>query len=282
MQAEQAKRTFRWLDSGIHRQNPIEPLAIDEALGRAMALPHARPTIHLWIYDKAFYLGRRDAKLPYLEAALRQFSQEGFAAVLRSSGGACVPLDAGVLNMAFLLPDTHISIDAFFQTVSDMLRVGLAPFGPLTFGEVTGSYCAGEYDFAIGGKKLGGMAQRRIRHGSILQLCINVDDRPRGAWMERFYALAGLDEMAQQRPIPSINGATIGSLAEACGRPVTMEETKHTLLQAIRSVWPIEEESFAIDRQLLDESREHLTKRLGLFAFQPDEMQAANWRLTLE
>lgn len=282
MQAVQEQRAFRWLDSGIHRGSPIEPLAIDEALGRAMAMPHARPTIHLWVYDKGLYLGRRDAKLPRLDTALRQFSHEGFSAVLRSSGGACVPLDAGVLNLAFLLPETHISIDAFFQTVSDMLRVGLAPFGTLTFGEVSGSYCAGEYDFAIGGKKLGGMAQRRIRHGSILQLCINVDHRPRGEWMERFYFLAGLDDMEQQRPIPYIDGSTIGSLEEACGRPVTMEETKHTLLQAIRTAWPIEEAPFAVDHQLLAESREHLTGRLGLFAFQASQMQAANWRLAVE
>ncbi|TGU58130.1 lipoate--protein ligase family protein, partial [Mesorhizobium sp. M00.F.Ca.ET.186.01.1.1] len=114
---------------------------------------------------------------------------------------------------AWLLPDTAISIDAFFAFVADMLQVGLRDYGELEFGEVVGSYCAGEYDFSLHGKKIGGMAQRRTRYGSILQICINIEERPRGEWMERFYAIAGLDKMEAHKPIPGIVGSTVGSIA---------------------------------------------------------------------
>lgn len=144
---------FRWMDSGTYQDSPLEPLIRDEALAASMQSESATPVIHLWVYDQALYLGRRDAKLPHLQQALHKFGQDGFGCVLRSSGGACVPLDAGVLNMACLLPDTSISIDSFFSFVAQLLDVGLRDYGRLEFGEVTGSYCAGEYDFSIHGKK---------------------------------------------------------------------------------------------------------------------------------
>ncbi|WP_235828179.1 lipoate--protein ligase family protein [Brevibacillus migulae] len=267
------------MDSGTHTATPIEPLALDEAFARAMSEPGAMPLIHLWIYDQALFLGRRDAKLPHLEAALRQMGAEGYGAVLRSSGGACVPLDAGVLNMAFLLPDTSISIDSFFQLVASMLQVGLRTYGHVTFGEVTGSYCVGDYDFACDGKKIGGMAQRRTRHGSILQLCINVDDRPRGDLMERFYHIAGLAEMSHGKPIPQINGATIGSLAEATGLSLSAAEVKEALFTSISSQWNIINTPFVAPSTYVADARQHLTEKLGLFSYQAKELQQTSWSL---
>lgn len=281
MSTVQAKEPFLWIDSGIHTQSPIDPLVLDEAFARAMSEPGAQPLIHVWIYERALYLGRRDAKLPHLQEALRQMGGEGYGAVLRSSGGACVPLDAGVVNMAFLLPDTDISIDSFFQLVSSMILVGLRAFGEVTFGEVTGSYCVGDYDFACAGKKIGGMAQRRTKHGSILQLCINVDDRPRGPLMERFYQLAGLSEMDTGKPIPHIDGATIGSLAEATGLPLHTEAVKEALYAGISQQWSVTKTPFLAPARHVEAARQHLTERLGLFSYQAAQIQQPEWSLSL-
>jgi octanoyl-[GcvH]:protein N-octanoyltransferase len=270
---------FRWMDSGLYQDSPLDPLVLDEALASSMSFPGALPVIHLWVYHKAFYLGRRDAKLPGLEETLRHFGQQGYGCVLRSSGGACVPLDKGVLNLACLLPDTSISIHSFFQLVSALLRVGLKDYGEIAFGEVTGSYCVGDYDFAIHGKKIGGMAQRRTRHGSILQLCINVEELPRGEVMETFYQLAGLSEMEQNKPIPYMDGSTIGSIAGLTGKHVTVTDVKERLLAAIRSEWPIEITPFSVPSGLVDEARHHLGERLGLFAYRAQDLQEPGWRL---
>ncbi|GAA4701464.1 lipoyl protein ligase domain-containing protein [Brevibacillus fulvus] len=272
---------FRWMDSGTHTSSPMVPLAFDEAFANQMGLPHACPLIHLWIYDKAFFLGRRDAKLPKLAEALRYYAKLGYGAVLRSSGGACVPLDSGVLNLAIHLPDTTIAIDHFFQLVQQMLTIGLADFGDIRFGEVTGSYCAGEYDFSINGKKIGGMAQRRTRHGSILQLCINVTDQPRGPLMEQFYQFAGLAEMDKNKPIPAIDGSTAGSLQETSPLPFSVEEVKARLFRSLQHAWPIEQVPFSLPLQAFEQARAHLQERLGLFAFQADEMTGADWSLAL-
>lgn len=270
-----------WIDTGTHTASPLNPIAMDEALANAMSLPGARPAIHLWIYERALYLGRRDARLPRLEQALREMGRAGYGAVLRSSGGACVPLDAGVLNVAILLPKTDVSIDAFFQLAASLLEDGLSPYGTLQVGEVKGSYCVGDYDFALEGKKIGGMAQRRTRFGSILQLCINVEGsgRARGELMERFYRLAGLEEMAEPRPIPGIDADTIGSLSDQSGRPVTVAEVKQSLFDAVLSRWDAEPTAFPVAPGQVDAARQHLSERLQLFSYTAAELTRPEWRL---
>ncbi|QRG65405.1 lipoyl protein ligase domain-containing protein [Brevibacillus choshinensis] len=270
---------FKWMDSGTYQGSPLEPLVQDEALAAGMRDLGSPPVIHLWVYDQGLYLGRRDAKLPHLETALRQFGHDGFGCVLRSSGGACVPLDAGVLNLACLLPDTSISIDSFFSFVAELLQVGLRDYGSIQFGEVAGSYCAGEYDFSLYGKKIGGMAQRRTRFGSILQLCIQVDERPRGEWMERFYQLAGLDEMENHKPIPRIDGATVGSIAGLTKKLVTVDDVKARLLSAIRTEWPVTPTPFHVQDDLQREAQHHLSSRLHLFSYTAKELAAPDWKL---
>lgn len=272
------QQPFRWMDSGVYRGLPLQPLILDEALTSGMR-EQSSPIIHLWVYDKALYLGRRDAKLPRLQEALHLFGKKGFGCVLRSSGGACVPLDAGVLNLACLVPDRSLSIDSFFSYVAQLLDVGLREYGSLHFGEVTGSYCAGEYDFSLHGKKIGGMAQRRTRYGSILQLCINVEEEPRGAWMEEFYREAGLQEMEQHKPIPTIDGSTVGSIAGLTGKEVLVADVKSRLLEAISKEWPVLPEPFSVPAEWAQEAETHLTQRLRLFSFTAGELAAPGWRL---
>lgn len=48
---------FRWMDSGVYRDSPLQPLIYDEALAASMNLPDRLPVIHLWVYDKALFFG---------------------------------------------------------------------------------------------------------------------------------------------------------------------------------------------------------------------------------
>lgn len=270
-----------WMDSGTHTASPVLPIAIDEAFANLMAQPHAKPIVHLWIYERALFLGRRDAKLPHLEKALLHTAEQGYGALLRSSGGACVPLDSGVLNIAILLPDRNIPIDDFFQLATSMLQEGLAPYGEIEVGEVVGSYCVGTYDFAINGKKIGGMAQRRTRFGSILQLCINIEGSglQRGRLMEHFYQEAGLHEMENHKPIPSIVAETIGSVSDETRREVSVSEVKTALWTAFSKSYSAKQVPFRIDLNSVEDARAHLQEKLGLFAFTANEIREASWRL---
>ncbi|WP_126426566.1 lipoyl protein ligase domain-containing protein [Brevibacillus marinus] len=275
-------RLFHWIDSGTHTSQPIEPLALDEALANGMDQPGVFPLVHCWIYERGLFLGRRDAKLPRLAEALRATAKRGYSAVLRSSGGACVPLDAGVLNLAFHLPNRDLPLDDFFRFAAATLQAGLGRYGEITLGAVSGSYCVGDYDFAIKGKKIGGMAQRRTRRGAILQLCINVEGsgRERGELMEHFYRTAGLAEMKEtSRPIPAIDASTIGSLAELVGQAVSVEEVKASLYAAFSRHWRCEQVPFPLPPAAVEQARAHLQSRLGLFSYTADQLLRADWRL---
>lgn len=274
--------TYLLMDSGTHTSSPIEPLAMDEALANGMTVPGAQPILHFWIYDRALFLGRRDAKLPRLEQALKKMaSVYGYGAVLRAAGGACVPLDEGILNLALLLPDTRISIDDLYRLGASLLNEGLQRYGDITFGEVSGSYCAGDYDFSLKGKKIGGMAQRRTRFGSILEVCIHVEGSglARGHMMEDFYREAGLEEMEQGKPIPSIDGTTIGSLAELTGQDVTVSDVKERMVHELAKLLPLKQVPFSLPLDSVEQACHHLTAKLGLFSYRAADIQAPEWRL---
>lgn len=270
-----------WMDSGIHTQSPVFPIAMDEALANSMAEADSKPIVHLWVYERALFLGRRDARLPNLEAALRTTAKNGYGALLRSSGGACVPLDAGVLNIAILLPNLSVTIDEFFRLAATMLQEGLESYGKIEVGEVTGSYCVGDYDFAINGKKIGGMAQRRTRYGSILQLCINIEGSglERGLLMENFYQEAGLHLMENNKPIPFIDATTIGSITELAGRHVTVDEVKTSLWDSFCQTHKAEQVPFRLNVSAFEQAKQHLQDKLQLFSFTAREIMEETWRL---
>lgn len=270
-----------WMDSGMHTNSPIFPIAMDEALANSMSHSESKPIVHLWVYERALFLGRRDAKLPHLEAALRKTASKGYGALLRSSGGACVPLDAGVLNIAILLPNLSVTIDEFFRLAATLLQDGLQSYGKIEFGEVTGSYCVGDYDFAINGKKIGGMAQRRTRFGSILQLCINIEGSglERGHLMENFYQEAGLHLMENNKPIPSIDSTTIGSIAELVGRNVTVDEVKASLWNSFSQTHEAKQVPFQLEVSAFEHARQHLQDKLQLFSYTAREIMEDHWHL---
>jgi octanoyl-[GcvH]:protein N-octanoyltransferase len=208
---------------------------------------------------------------------LHTFGKAGYRALLRSSGGACVPLDAGVLNMAIHLPGTNVPIDDFFQLAAKLLSAGLRPYGEITIGKVIGSYCVGDYDFAINGRKIGGMAQRRTRHGSILQLCINVEPDTRGQLMELFYKQAGLDEMTMAKPIPSLDPEAVTSLSEETKRFVSVKEVKETLFSALATEWELILAPLRVTESEIEAARVHLQEKLGLFSYTANELADDNW-----
>ncbi|MET3288596.1 UNVERIFIED_CONTAM: octanoyl-[GcvH]:protein N-octanoyltransferase [Brevibacillus sp. OAP136] len=274
---QQNSGAFLWTDTGTYDGNPIRPLAIDEAIATSMGQEGALPLIHLWVCERALFLGRRDAKLPHLDRVLHTFGKAGYRALLRSSGGACVPLDSGVLNLAIHLPGTSLAIDDFFQLAARLLNAGLQRYGEIAIGEVVGSYCVGDYDFSLNGRKIGGMAQRRTRHGSILQLCINAEPDNRGQLMELFYEQAGLQEMTSNKPIPYMDGTTDTSLSAETKRLVTVSELKEQLYAALSAEWQLTPAPLEVTEAEIESARKHLQDKLGLFSYTAQEMADENW-----
>src|SRR5690606_33347425 len=144
------------------------PFACEEWLCREAGdgrLSGIDPLVHLWRHERAFVLGLRDSRLPNAPEAMDWLEREGYRVMVRNSGGAAVPLDRGVVNVTLIQRSRpgQISLNDDFRLMAEVLGKTLRPFGiRFDAGEVAGSYCPGEFDLSIGGRKFCGIAQRRL------------------------------------------------------------------------------------------------------------------------
>jgi octanoyl-[GcvH]:protein N-octanoyltransferase len=194
----------------------LVPFALDELLCDQVGAGAAPPLLHLWRHNRAFVLGLRDRKLPNAAHAMERLRTEGYAVGVRHSGGAAVPLDAGVLNVSLILPKPHGSIHYHddFERMRLLIGKAVKALGvDIEKGEIVGSYCPGEYDLSIRGRKFCGIAQRRKLKAYIIQAFIVVDGsgEERARIAEDFYSVAAGNGGGTH---PVVDRASIGSLCE--------------------------------------------------------------------
>jgi octanoyl-[GcvH]:protein N-octanoyltransferase len=184
-----------------------------------------RPVIHLWTHRSALVLGMKERWLPTAQQACERLTSREVQHLFRTSGGAAVPLDVGVLNVSMIWPAwtgemrLHEDFQKFIEwicwmsgTIIEMNGYGEARM-PIDYvqGEVKGAYCPGSYDLSLGGKKICGLAQRRPLRSRIWQAYINVtgSGSARAASVAAWYGAAGADGLAE-----AIRPEQSGSLAD--------------------------------------------------------------------
>ncbi|MDR6994206.1 lipoate-protein ligase A [Aeromonas salmonicida] len=155
---------------------------------------------HLWQAPQCLIVTRKDTRLPRYQAACEQLAGEGWPVHVRDSGGTAVPHGAGILNLSLLLPRTTTDLGHYYRLLGAPLLTLLADHslsGGYDF--VSGSFCDGQYNLVIGGRKITGTAQRWLAPGqdhggavlaqAMLLVAGDVDEGTRMA--SRFYELAG-------------------------------------------------------------------------------------------
>ncbi|WP_010273979.1 lipoate--protein ligase family protein [Paenibacillus senegalensis] len=209
----------------------IMPFAWDEVMC-AQARPGDRPILHVWRHPSAFIIGLRDRRLPKVTEALQWLRNEGRETVVRNSGGAAVPLDSGVINLSLIFPKPsgRINFHRDFAAMVSLIRETLRGWtDQVQDGEIAGSYCPGDYDLSINGKKFCGIAQRRQANGVVIQAFINVDGQgaSRARLAKTFYERAAGGESGQ---FPRVTLEHTASLQELI--PIS---TADEYIQAVRS-----------------------------------------------
>lgn len=158
------------------------------------------PRAHLWQAPQCLIVTRKDTRLPRYHDACEQLAAEGWPVHVRDSGGTAVPHGAGILNLSLLLPRTTTDLAHYYRLLGAPLLTLLAEYdleGSYDF--VPGSFCDGQYNLVIGGRKVTGTAQRWLAPGqdhqgavlaqAMLLVAGDVDEGTRMA--SRFYELAG-------------------------------------------------------------------------------------------
>lgn len=238
-----AHRQFRYLDhSGqnyFHGKSytALTSFAVDDVLSLFARSGEAVPAIRLWVHPDTVVLGIPDSRLPYLEEGIRLLADRGYQTIVRNSGGLAVALDAGVLNMSLVLPDVkEISIHDCYEAMVSFIRYILRD---LTNGieayEIVGSYCPGDFDLSIGGRKFAGISQRRVRDGAAIQLYLDVEgkDRKRAELIRDFYDVAKKGEETRF-DYPDVDPAVMASLSELLGVELSVDAMKERVLQGVR------------------------------------------------
>lgn len=180
-------------------QLPDQILAREQQWLRACA-HDGQARAHLWQGPRCLIVTRKDMRLPRYQAACAQLAAEGWPVYVRDSGGTAVPHGAGILNLSLLLPRTTTDLAHYYRLLGAPLLALLGEHGLAgSYDFVPGSFCDGQYNLVIGGRKVTGTAQRWLAPGqdhqgavlaqAMLLVAGNVDEGTRMA--SRFYELAG-------------------------------------------------------------------------------------------
>jgi octanoyl-[GcvH]:protein N-octanoyltransferase len=194
------------------------PFALDELLCKQTG-EGGPPICHLWRHPRAFVMGTKDSRLPGAANAVRWLEDADYAVLVRNSGGAAVPLDAGVINLSLIMPVSEkyaYGFRADFERMYALIYGAVASaFGcSVNKGEVEGSYCPGDYDLHIDGFKFCGIAQRRQVKAMVIQAFVIVEGSgaARASMVRDFYKRAG--KGADPGTFPNVIPESMSSLQE--------------------------------------------------------------------
>src|SRR5690625_4589345 len=197
---------------------------------------HERPLIHFWQTDPLVILGMMDTKIGDFQQALPVFYKYHHQVIVRNSGGLAVVSDPGVLNVSLIYPskEERLTIDMGYEYMLDFIRETFYPIYPYEIKayEITNSYCFGDYDLSIDGRKIAGISQRRIKDGVAIMvyISINGDQNKRAEMLKQFYEL-GLDGSEPVGRYPAIQPEVMTTLEEAYETTLQVDEVKNVMLR---------------------------------------------------
>jgi octanoyl-[GcvH]:protein N-octanoyltransferase len=220
----------------------IQSFALDDTLCTKIGNQDSPSTIRTWVHHQTIVLGIQDTRLPNLENGIKFLNNQGYKAIVRNSGGLAVVLDEGVLNISILFPEAEhkLQINDGYETMYALIQ---DMFKDLTNNiearEIVGSYCPGDYDLSIDGKKFAGISQRRIRKGVAVQiyLCINESGSKRASIIKEFYEIA-INNQHTSFKYPTIKPETMASLSELLSINLTITDVMKRLLQSLIKLTP--------------------------------------------
>ncbi len=191
--------------------DPVQRIERDNELLQQLSQSASgqRAILRCWINSQCLVVGRQVTRWEGFEQAAQIMSQCGWPVIVRATGGTVVPHYAGVLNVSFIYSVTteNRSFASAYQALCRPLIAAFKAYGlEVDTGPVAGSYCDGEYNIRIKGRKLVGTAQRRKRpqhqpgaqHETILvHACINTAEAGEGvSAVQNFLSHLGDDRQA--------------------------------------------------------------------------------------
>ncbi len=211
------------------RQHTYVPFARTESFLLDISRHPDYLLLHFWPMETTVILGMLDRKLPYLAQGRAVIRQYGYEPFVRHIGGLAVVADAGVLNFSLLMPDKldeKIGITDAYRIMVNLIKTVFADYQRvIDCFKVENSYCPGEYDLSIDGKKFAGIAQRRLKKGIVVSIYLSVrgNQALRGQIVADFYRHAFQDKQNDGK-YPDIDPTCMANLSDLLGVPLSVED----------------------------------------------------------
>lgn len=228
-------------DSEKFAEQLYQPFAWGDVFLRAVNDNPEQSILHIWPMSDTLILGMLDRRLPYCDDAIKTVRTHGYRAVVRNVGGLAVVADTGVLNFSFVLPkrnDEKISINDAYRLMYEFITQMFSAYGKeIKHFTVENSYCPGEYDLSIDGKKFAGIAQRRFKDGISISIYLSVcgNQQKRGELVREFYKDGKQGEQTNYA-FPEVDPSTMMNLSELLDVNLTVEDAKKLLLDTLKSI----------------------------------------------
>lgn len=221
------------------KNQTISHFALADSLMTHIGKQQQPAALHFWPTQNLMILGMMDTKLPYFSTGIKVIQSYGQDYIVRNSGGLAVVGDAGVLNFSLVFPEEpadRISIDEGYDYMFRLIKEVFKEYDQtIEAYEIPDSYCPGDFDLSIDGKKFAGIAQRRLKNGVavMIYLSVNGDQKRRARMLQEFYT-AGLQGETVKWHFPSIDPTVMASLEELLGAPFTVAEVQEKIIRTLQ------------------------------------------------
>lgn len=183
-------------------------------------------------------LGKLDTVLPGFVDGMAYLQRQSLPVMIRKAGGLGVVCDEDVLNLTFLLSKHHPiygGLHASYTLAVELIRYFLKGYGIEPEAKaIPQSYCPGDYDLSVDGKKIAGIAQFRSKEAVMVMatLAVGGDQAQRCALMRGFYERANLN---QDPTYPDIDPKVMVTLNTVIGQHLSVDEVWDTITTTVSS-----------------------------------------------
>ncbi|HLQ41085.1 MAG TPA: lipoate--protein ligase family protein [Tetragenococcus sp.] len=221
------------LDQTIFNKNTARiPFALTDIFTE-FAGKNEQIILHFWQFEKAFILGMKDARVDDLAAGIQLIQAKKYQTIIRNAGGLGVISDKGVLNLSLIFPKNSSSIDNAYEKMFSLMKKTFPELEIKAY-EVVHSYCPGKFDLSVKGKKIAGIAQRRVKDGVavMMYLSVNGDQFARGQMVKQFYQKS-LQENYGLKGYPDVKPSSMTTLSAVLEKEISITEVKERFLQTL-------------------------------------------------
>jgi lipoate-protein ligase A len=207
-------------------------LALLSTLADELTSESTAPALLVWRSQRAVLVTRQDTHLPHFSESSDRLAAAGWPVVLRKSGGGACPVGPGTVQVAIIEPAVPATtMHAKYEAMAELIQSTLVFYGIIAeIGAVAGAYCPGNYDLAIGGKKIAGMSEYWFRNLSGIRCVvtagsINVEEAPDvlADAVNRFYSNVGNGFHCQAASLTSVRLCASGAVVTTSLVPAFMK-----------------------------------------------------------